>query len=877
MIVYNGKTLNITKYLAYSIDPLLENYDLFSLQPEHTVNEIFQLGEKLGTFNVENGFHLMFTLKFADISIERKTLYLIANIESTVKRMVILNSTMPINSKIWCNNKLISIRGINPVIDTQENDWNNVCFELNEGKNELLFEVYHPAQQLVFENQLVDYAGQSFDSFTSFQQLGPYTNYKDIQFVTSKMLYNPNELYSFMVINNMPWENKRLCYYLFDSIGNTLITNNMDFNKKIDLKISSLACNSPDYDDPGYFLAIDAFTEARGHQIMIHPIVLTSIDEKLEHINKVAYAFLEQASEEIQTSSVLAWYMEKQDETVTYAGNVTAFKTYYDIKALLEDIIIKLPGQPPFHMDSYYDYTYLLEQYIANPKEGIEIMHFPVQLHSYLSKIDESIERVLLRIPRDYNHEKKMPLVIACSVFHYSYYSYDLYNSSFCDQFILADVTMRGQSLGCFAGEQSFFEALSLIKEKYNIDEERIYLIGCSNGGYSTWHFIQKYPHLFAGAFPLGGLPNPEELINVSNINIYVLTSDQDKSSTLSDESLSILNQNPHFHLIECNQNTHSQIIRNILNQKIINALLKEKKNCYPNTIQYITFKNRYLKAYWITLHGIEALKPYASVNAHIEKSNTINVAVDNASGLTITIPPYLDRTNLIVTINNLQFEYNDCKLTELHYSYDKVNKTYTEVTEENIKYGPPEKGNGLFEIFYQNLKIIMPDEAPEEIESVFPLFFLPKTNAIYEQLNVRYPFYTDSNVNKEILYNNSLVLLSFNQTLGCLKQLHFKEYISMSANGFQYMQEKYTGKYLIIQIVPSEINKELYLYIETNTVSYYRQMFLLRNFRLSSDFNGQHPYYNNVALIYLNGDYYKIEEWGAPLTVIEKLSHRTR
>lgn len=40
---------------------------------------------------------------------------------------------------------------------------------------------------------------------------------------------------------------------------------------------------------------------------------------------------------------------------------------------------------------------------------------------------------------------------------------------------------------------------------EYNIDTQRIYVVGLSMGGYGTWDLITRFPFLFAGAIPICG------------------------------------------------------------------------------------------------------------------------------------------------------------------------------------------------------------------------------------------------------------------------------------------------------------------------------------------------------------------------------------
>ncbi len=56
-----------------------------------------------------------------------------------------------------------------------------------------------------------------------------------------------------------------------------------------------------------------------------------------------------------------------------------------------------------------------------------------------------------------------------------------------------------------------FNELFPLLKEKYPIDENRVYLMGCSNGAGGTWSQIIKHPERYAAAIPMMGYSDADE------------------------------------------------------------------------------------------------------------------------------------------------------------------------------------------------------------------------------------------------------------------------------------------------------------------------------------------------------------------------------
>ena len=87
--------------------------------------------------------------------------------------------------------------------------------------------------------------------------------------------------------------------------------------------------------------------------------------------------------------------------------------------------------------------------------------------------------------------------------------------------------------------ERDVMEVLSLVREEFNIDSNRIYLWGHSMGGAGTYHIASRHPDLFAGlgvaapATPTG-VTAREVLGNIRHLPILVLHGDNDQTVPVS-------------------------------------------------------------------------------------------------------------------------------------------------------------------------------------------------------------------------------------------------------------------------------------------------------------------------------------------------------
>ena len=80
-----------------------------------------------------------------------------------------------------------------------------------------------------------------------------------------------------------------------------------------------------------------------------------------------------------------------------------------------------------------------------------------------------------------------------------------------------------------------------------NIDANRLYLTGFSQGGMGTWNYIRQYPHKFAAAAPLSGFSHgPQDVSQakeIGHIPIWIFNGDGDRGVGGSRLSFKMLKQ----------------------------------------------------------------------------------------------------------------------------------------------------------------------------------------------------------------------------------------------------------------------------------------------------------------------------------------------
>ncbi len=93
----------------------------------------------------------------------------------------------------------------------------------------------------------------------------------------------------------------------------------------------------------------------------------------------------------------------------------------------------------------------------------------------------------------------------------------------------LKSAKMDPENLGELS-EKDVMNVLGIMKKDYNIDPERIYLMGHSMGGGGTWHLGLKYPETWAGLAPIAPaiFRQPTELEKIKNIPVILVQGDKD-------------------------------------------------------------------------------------------------------------------------------------------------------------------------------------------------------------------------------------------------------------------------------------------------------------------------------------------------------------
>lgn len=184
-------------------------------------------------------------------------------------------------------------------------------------------------------------------------------------------------------------------------------------------------------------------------------------------------------------------------------------------------------------------------------KESIRFTPGKIEKRMYeFKEANKEIEYALF-VPTKYDKEKKAPLVVALHglggnpqqfirsrglteqaekygmivVAPMGYNERGWYGNRF-----LKNVKTDPENLAELS-EKDVLNVLEIVRKEFNVDPDRIYLMGHSMGGGGAWHLGIKYPEIWAGLGPIApaiGRP-ATEVEKIKHIPVILVQGDQDK------------------------------------------------------------------------------------------------------------------------------------------------------------------------------------------------------------------------------------------------------------------------------------------------------------------------------------------------------------
>lgn len=136
---------------------------------------------------------------------------------------------------------------------------------------------------------------------------------------------------------------------------------------------------------------------------------------------------------------------------------------------------------------------------------------------AYRSAVDNTIQPYRFYIPKNYDGKTKWPMIVAL---HGMGGDENSFFSGYDDGAIRRMAEVRGYIVVCPKGrgpvsmylasaERDVIDVIKEMKRDFSIDDDRVYLMGHSMGGYGTWSIAVNHPDMFAAIGPISGGGTP--------------------------------------------------------------------------------------------------------------------------------------------------------------------------------------------------------------------------------------------------------------------------------------------------------------------------------------------------------------------------------
>ena len=271
--------------------------------------------------------------------------------------------------------------------------------------------------------------------------------------------------------------------------------------------------------------------------------------------------------------------------------------------------------------------------------------------------------RVSLSIPQSYEPTKDYALVVCLHGAGFTGEAYlDRWKSRLGEQYILACPTYPAGAWFTRRAEDLVLATVQLVRERYRIDPNRIFLSGMSNGGIGAWLIGMHHAPLFAGLAPMAsGIDDVlfPFLENLRTTPVYIIHGSQDQvmpvelSRKLSGE----LKKLDYPFIYREHDRTHAMAGGHFFPREELPDLVtwfdKQRRTPVPKTLTVVRDASHLLSFGWVRIDATDQIasfsedlidkrddsirqRAYARLTAQVTGPNRIEVRTDRVRQYTL-------------------------------------------------------------------------------------------------------------------------------------------------------------------------------------------------------------------------------------------------
>lgn len=321
---------------------------------------------------------------------------------------------------------------------------------------------------------------------------------------------------------------------------------------------------------------------------------------------------------------------------------------------------------------------------------------------AYRDEVDNTPQFCRVYLPLNYDPVKKWPLVVnlhgyyGANPVYVKWWSIDMRHMNLVDKFPVIDIEPHGRGNTGYTGigEKDVLRCIELAKEKFNVDEDRIYLKGESMGGGGTWYVGTRHPDIFAALAPVYGgwdyhvdMTN-EKIAKLSEREIF--NYEKNSSFAQADALLTTPVLVTHGDIDESVDVNFSRYAVKMLQRwgydiryheypgyahegipyidEVVSWFLQHKKKNTPEKVRARSAALGSAKSHWVKI--LQRENPFAFIEAEAEVliNNTIRLASENALAVELSPPAELINPDEKVTV---VWNVNDIR--EVRLKDDKI------------------------------------------------------------------------------------------------------------------------------------------------------------------------------------------------------------
>lgn len=290
---------------------------------------------------------------------------------------------------------------------------------------------------------------------------------------------------------------------------------------------------------------------------------------------------------------------------------------------------------------------------------------------TYIDPVDNTPQFCRAFLPLHYTPKHKWPLVVmlhgynGANPIYVNWWSIDQRHNSVVDKYPIIYIEPHGRGNTSYRGigDQDILRCIALAKQRFNIDEDRIYLKGESMGGGGVWNVGTHHPELFAAIAPVYGgwdyhvglsdkelgklsermLFENEAASNLAHADallttpVFVIHGDIDKSVNVDNSRYLVKTLQRWGYDIRYHEYPgfgHEGIE---YYDELIPWFLEHTRDANPKKVRVRSADVRSASAHWVKV--TERGNPYAFIQAEAEilVNNTIRLSTENVLGVELT------------------------------------------------------------------------------------------------------------------------------------------------------------------------------------------------------------------------------------------------